>query len=113
MVIVLGIDPGTANLGYGVVLARGRTLAALDGGVVTAPASEPLERRLARIHARLCDLIGEHKPSAGSGEGVFFCPKARPAVAVGPARGVVVVSAGPPGASRFSHTPPGGEGGGL
>src|SRR3954453_18076842 len=89
MVIVLGIDPGTANLGYGVVLARGRKLAALDGGVVTAPASEPLERRLARIHARLCDLIGEHKPSAVAVEDVFFGQNARSAFAGGKARGGV------------------------
>src|SRR4051812_10558226 len=105
MVIVLGIDPGTANLGYGVVLARGRTLAALDGGVVTAPASEPLERRLARIHARLCDLIAEHNPSAVAVEDVFFGQNARSAFAVGQARGVVMLSAGLAGLPCYSYTP--------
>src|SRR4051794_41794143 len=109
MVIVLGIDPGTANLGYGVVLARGRKLAALDGGVVTAPASEPLERRLARIHARLCDLIGEHKPSAGAGEGGFFGQNAPPAFAVRQARGGRKLRAGRAGLPPFSFTPPAGE----
>jgi crossover junction endodeoxyribonuclease RuvC len=105
MVIVLGIDPGTANLGYGVVLARGRQLAALDGGVVTAPASEPLEKRLARIHARLCDLIAEHKPSAVAVEDVFFGQNARSAFAVGQARGVVMLSAGLAGLPCYSYTP--------
>jgi len=105
MVIVLGIDPGTANLGYGVVLAHGRKLAALDGGVVTAPASEPLERRLARIHARLCDLIAEHKPSAVAVEDVFFGQNARSAFAVGQARGVVMLSAGLAGLPCYSYTP--------
>src|SRR3954469_21233188 len=47
-VIVLGIDPGTANTGYGVVLAHGQRLAALDGGVIATDAHEPLERRLPR-----------------------------------------------------------------
>src|SRR5213080_486610 len=105
MVIVLGIDPGTANLGYGVVLARGRKLAALDGGVVTAPASEPLERRLARIHARLCDLIAEHQPSAVAVEDLFFGQNARTAFAVGQARGVVMLSAGLAGLPCYSYTP--------
>ena len=105
MVIVLGIDPGTANLGYGVVLARGRKLAALDGGVVTAPASEPLERRLARIHAKLCDLIAEHKPSAVAVEDLFFGQNARTAFAVGQARGVVMLSAGLAGLPCYSYTP--------
>ena len=105
VVIVLGIDPGTANLGYGVVLARGRQLAALDGGVVEAPSSEPLERRLARIHARLCDLIAEHRPSAIAVEDVFFGQNARSAFAVGQARGVVMLSAGLAGLPCFSYTP--------
>ena len=105
MVIVLGIDPGTANLGYGVVLARGRQLAALDGGVVTAETHEPLERRLARIHARLCDLIAEHQPSAVAVEDVFFGQNARTAFAVGQARGVVMLSAGLAGLPCYSYTP--------
>src|SRR2546423_482150 len=64
MVIVLGIDPGTASTGYGVVVASRGRLAALDGGVIGTDGSEPLERRLTRIHARVCDLIKEHAPQA-------------------------------------------------
>src|SRR3954447_13880692 len=48
MVIVLGIDPGTASTGYGVVLATGNRLAALDGGVISTDKREPLQRRLPR-----------------------------------------------------------------
>src|SRR3954465_14123296 len=51
-VIVLGIDPGTANTGYGVVLAHGQRLAALDGGVIATEPSEPLERRLPPLPPR-------------------------------------------------------------
>ena len=50
--IVLGIDPGTANTGYGVV-HRGPTLAALDGGVITTPSTAAAEVRLTEIHARV------------------------------------------------------------
>ena len=103
--VVLGIDPGTANTGYGVVLARGQTLAALDGGVIATGPSEPLERRLARIHARLCDLISEHRPDALAIEELYFGQNARSAFAVGQARGVVLLAAGMAGVPCFSYTP--------
>ena len=105
MVIVLGIDPGTANTGYGVVLARGRSLAALDGGVIATAAGGPLERRLAEIHARVCDLISEHRPDAMAVEDLYFGRNAHSAFAVGQARGVVLLSAGMAGIPCFSYTP--------
>jgi crossover junction endodeoxyribonuclease RuvC len=105
VVVVLGIDPGTANTGYGVVTARGGRLAALDGGVIKTSPTEPLERRLARIHARLCDLITEHRPDALAVEQLYFGQNARTAFAVGQARGVVLLSAGIAGVPCFSYTP--------
>ena len=105
MVVVLGIDPGTANTGYGVVLSRGSTLAALDGGVVGTQAAEPLERRLARIHARICDLIAEHRPDAVAIEELYFGRNAHTAFAVGKASGVVLLSAGMRAVPCFSYTP--------
>jgi crossover junction endodeoxyribonuclease RuvC len=105
VVVVLGIDPGTAHTGYGVVLARGGHLAALDGGVIGTRAAEPLERRLARIHARICDLIARHRPTAMAVEELFFGQNARTAFAVGQARGVVVLAAGMAGVPCFSYTP--------
>jgi crossover junction endodeoxyribonuclease RuvC len=104
-VVVLGIDPGTAHTGYGVVLARGRTLAALDGGVIDTRAGAPLERRLADIHARVCDLIREHQPAALAIEDLYFGRNAHSAFAVGQARGVVLLSAGMAGIPCFSYTP--------
>jgi crossover junction endodeoxyribonuclease RuvC len=104
-VVVLGIDPGTAHTGYGVVLARGRTLAALDGGVIETRAGAPLERRLADIHARVCDLIREHQPAALAIEDLYFGRNAHSAFAVGQARGVVLLSAGMAGIPCFSYTP--------
>ena len=103
--IVLGIDPGTANTGYGVVVSRGSTLAALDGGVIETSASEPLERRLARIHLRLADLITEHRPDALAIEELYFGQNARTAFAVGQARGVALLAAGLAGIPCFSYTP--------
>lgn len=105
MVVVIGIDPGTAHTGYGVVFSNGRRLAAIDGGVVGTGPAEPLERRLARIHARICDLIAQHRPAAMAIEELFFGQNARTAFAVGQARGVVMLSAGMAGVPCFSYTP--------
>jgi crossover junction endodeoxyribonuclease RuvC len=105
VVVVLGIDPGTAHTGYGVVYARGQQLAALDGGVIATGPSEPLERRLARIHARVCDLISEHRPDAVAVEELYFGRNVRTAFAVGQARGVILLSAGMAGVPCYSYTP--------
>jgi crossover junction endodeoxyribonuclease RuvC len=105
LVIVLGIDPGTANTGYGVVVSRGSTLAALDGGVIETRPGVPLERRLADIHARVCDLISAHRPAALAVEDLYFGRNAHSAFAVGQARGVVLLSAGMAGVPCYSYTP--------
>lgn len=105
MVVILGIDPGTAHTGYGVVLSRGQRLAALDGGVIGTGPDERLEKRLARIHARICELIAAHRPVAMAVEDIFFGHNARTAFAVGQARGAVLLSAGMHGVPCFSYTP--------
>lgn len=105
MVIVLGIDPGTQNTGYGVVYARGQRLAALDGGVIETRPDTPLEKRLSIIHTRVCDLIKEHAPTALAIEDLFFGQNARSAFSVGQARGVVMLSGGMHGVPCYSYTP--------
>jgi crossover junction endodeoxyribonuclease RuvC len=92
--IVLGIDPGLANTGYGVVALRGARLAALDGGVITTPAQLPAERRLAEVHARVAALLDEHRPDALALEDLYFGQNVRTAFAVGQARGAVMLAAG-------------------
>jgi crossover junction endodeoxyribonuclease RuvC len=105
MVVVLGIDPGTANTGYGVVLARGHKMGALDGGTIETSAGEPLERRLTHIHSRVKALIAEHGPDAVAIEELFFGQNAHSASAVGQARGVVLLAAGMANVPCFSYTP--------
>ncbi|MBX5469320.1 MAG: crossover junction endodeoxyribonuclease RuvC [Thermoleophilaceae bacterium] len=102
---VLGIDPGTANTGYGVVISRGGRLAALDGGVIATAGRAPLERRLAQIHEAVAGLIAEHRPHALAVEDLYFGQNARSAFAVGQARGVVLLAAGQAGIPAFSYTP--------
>jgi crossover junction endodeoxyribonuclease RuvC len=105
MVVVLGIDPGTAHTGYGVVLARGSTLAALDGGVLCTERHEPLEQRLVQIHERVSHLIELHEPEAMAVEDLFFGQNARSAFAVGRARGAMLLAAGQAGIPCYSYPP--------
>ena len=103
--IVLGIDPGLANTGYGVVARRGGRLVALDGGCVETPAGLAAERRLAAIHTRVAELLDEHEPDAVALEELYFGANARSAFAVGQARGVVMLAAGQRGIACAGYTP--------
>jgi crossover junction endodeoxyribonuclease RuvC len=102
---VLGIDPGTASTGFGVVESTPGRMRALTGGVISTDASEPLERRLAAISARLRGLIEEHGPHALAVEEIFFGRNVRTAFAVGQARGAVLAAAGTAGVPCFAYTP--------
>jgi crossover junction endodeoxyribonuclease RuvC len=103
--IVLGIDPGTADTGFGVVEAVGSRLRALEHGVIKTRAGVPLERRLADIHAAVAELLDRHRPQAMSIEELYFGANARSAFAVGQARGVVLLAAGQHAIPAHSHTP--------
>jgi crossover junction endodeoxyribonuclease RuvC len=103
--IVLGIDPGLANTGYGVVTRRGGRLLALDGGVIETSSRLAPERRLADIHAAVSALIEEHQPVAMALEELYFGANAHSAFAVGQARGAVMLAAGQHGLACSGYTP--------
>jgi crossover junction endodeoxyribonuclease RuvC len=102
---VLGIDPGTASTGYGVVRSSGSDLRALRGGVIETPPRAPLERRLGTILDEIDALLDEHLPDAVAVEEIFFGRNVRTAFAVGQARGVVLGAAGRRGIACFAYTP--------
>jgi crossover junction endodeoxyribonuclease RuvC len=104
-VVVLGIDPGTASTGYGVVRADGARLRALDSGVIATSATTALELRLADIHARVLELIALYAPESIAIEELYFGANVRTAFAVGQARGVVLLAAGQRGVPSRSYTP--------
>ena len=91
--IVLGIDPGTASLGYGLVDRTGSRLRAIDFGVVPHRRRPPLPDRLLAIHAFLQDLIELHGPTYLGVERIFHSRNVQTALAVGHARGVVLLVA--------------------
>jgi len=103
--VALGIDPGTASTGYGVVARRGGRLVALDGGVIETPSGLALERRLAAIHARVAELIDEHRPDAVAVEELYFGANVRTAFSVGHARGAALLAAGQRAVGCSGYTP--------
>ncbi len=105
MKIVLGVDPGTANTGYGVVASEGSRLRALDHGVIETRPSTPLEQRLHTIHARIGDLLDGYAAGSLAVEELYFGANVQSAVAVGQARGVVLLAAGERGLPARSYTP--------
>jgi crossover junction endodeoxyribonuclease RuvC len=103
--IVLGIDPGLANTGFGVVRGDGGRLCALDGGLIETSARVAGELRLARIQAEIVALLDRHEPTAVALEDLYFGQNVRSAFAVGQARGVVMAAAGARGIACHSYTP--------
>ncbi|MBI4898458.1 MAG: crossover junction endodeoxyribonuclease RuvC [Actinobacteria bacterium] len=103
--IVIGIDPGISNTGYGIVERCGGVLLARDGGVITTSPGVALERRLAKIAGRIEDLIDEHRPDAMAIESIYFGKNAETAFLVGQARGAVVATAGGRELPVASYTP--------
>ena len=105
MIVVMGIDPGVANTGFGVVRVAGGRMTAIDGGVIEAPAGTPASERLARIHTALTELIGWHEPAAVALEDLYFGRNVRSAIAVGQARGVAMLAAAQHGVPCHDYTP--------
>jgi crossover junction endodeoxyribonuclease RuvC len=92
-VIVLGIDPGTATTGYGVVQGDGPQLVSLvECGVIRTRSRDPLAARLRDIYDGIAELIERHKPDALSVEDVFYAKNVRTTVVLGHARGVVLLA---------------------
>jgi crossover junction endodeoxyribonuclease RuvC len=104
-VIVLGIDPGTARLGYGLVERAGSQLRLVDHGCLETIDDRPLERRLLLIWEGLHDLIETHHPHAMGVERLFFNKNVRTATAVGQARGVVLLAAAQHGLPVLEYGP--------
>jgi len=105
-VIVLGIDPGTASTGYGVVKGDGLGLVSLvECGVIRTRAREPLATRLLEIYEGVTELIARHRPDALSVEDVFYAKNVRTTVVLGHARGVVLL-AGEQAKIRIAELPP-------
>ena len=103
--IILGIDPGTAALGYGVVERTGGRLRAIDHGCLVTSPDLPMPERLLAIHGLLDELLSLHEPAIVAVERLFFSRNAQTAIAVGQARGVVLLAAAQHGKPVREATP--------
>jgi crossover junction endodeoxyribonuclease RuvC len=103
--IVLGVDPGVANTGYGVVSSEGSRLLAVQYGVIETPKSATLPERLAEIHRDVSDLIVSFGAEAVAVEDLYFGQNVSSALAVGQARGVVLLATAQQEIAVRSYTP--------
>lgn len=90
--IVLGIDPGIADTGWGVITPEGVKLKSLGYGSIKTSAKAPLNERLVTLHDELGALIKTYSPDLVAIEQLFFCKNVKTALVVGQARGVVLLT---------------------
>ncbi len=103
---IIGIDPGTGILGFGVidVLAPGK-VQLVDGGVIRTPVKQPDNERLKTIYDELTEIIKHNKPDIMSVEKLFFAQNVTTAMSVSQARGVVLLCGEQNGLTLFEYTP--------
>src|SRR5262245_13857522 len=102
--IILGIDPGTALLGFGVV-ESGDEPHMLDFGAISTPPDRAMPDRLNELFERLSSLLGEYQPDVLAVEQLFFARNVTTAIAVGQARGVVLLAAARAGVPVVEYSP--------
>ncbi|MDU3751233.1 MAG: crossover junction endodeoxyribonuclease RuvC [Peptoniphilus rhinitidis] len=103
--IIMGVDPGIAIVGYGFVELFGNSYKVLDYGAITTKAKIPLPDRLDLIYQEMNDLINQYKPEDIAFEELFFNKNVKTAITVAQARGVEVLAAKKSGANLYEYTP--------
>lgn len=104
-IVVLGIDPGLADTGYGFLKKQNGQLKILDYGRIKTKAKVPDKQRLTEIFNSLTSLIKKYQPDLVAVEKLFFCKNLKTAVAVGQARGVVLLAVGQANLDLIEFTP--------
>ena len=102
---ILGIDPGYAIVGCGIVEYDGSRFVTLDYGAITTPAGMEFTERLAAIYDGLCELLEQYHPDAMAIEKLYFNTNQKTAIDVAQARGVILLAAKKHGVSMYEYTP--------
>lgn len=102
---ILGIDPGTATIGVGVIECDGKSLKALDYGWIETSKDEEANKRLCQIHRQMVDLLRKHKPDVLAIERLFFFINVKTAMAVAESIGVIKFAAESEGVRVESYAP--------
>ena len=103
--IILGLDPGTAITGYGVIEINGNRYKALDYGCINTKAGLPMPERLEKIYRGVCQLLEQATPDEVAIEELYFNTNATTAISVGQARGVIMLAAAQKGLPIGEYTP--------
>lgn len=103
---ILGIDPGTGIVGFGVIDSVGQNKTMVDAGVIRTPAHQPLEERLLTIFNEISEIIAINNPQVMAIEQLFFGRNVTTAISVSHARGVIVLAAHQAGLRIVEFTPP-------
>ncbi len=103
--IILGIDPGTATMGWGVIRQEGNRLSYVQHGAVTTPSQWEMPRRLSRLFDGVTELVKGYRPETVAVEELFFNTNVTTAITVGQARGVVLLAAYRAGIEVAEYTP--------
>lgn len=103
--IILGIDPGYAIVGWGVIRYERGKFIPVDFGAITTPAGMPFNRRLEILYDELTDLLTRHTPDSVAVEKLYFQTNAKTAIDVAQARGVTMLALQKKGVPVFEYTP--------
>ena len=103
--IILGIDPGTATTGYGIIRVVGNRFKPVTYGTVTTPAGLAMEKRLLMLHEQLGQIIDQYQPDQVAVEELFFNQNITTGITVGQARGVILLTCAEREVPIFEYTP--------
>lgn len=102
---ILGIDPGTIAMGYGVVESRDDEITLLDCGALTTTARSPIGERLSYLYNQLLKIVSRYKPDAVAIEQPFIAKNAKTALTIGKAQAVAILAAANKGIPAYEYTP--------
>ncbi len=103
--IILGIDPGTITMGYGVIEAGEDEITLVDCNALTSPARSPIGERLSYLYHRLLEIISRYQPDAVAIEQPFMAKNVKAALAIGRAQAIAILAAADRGIPTYEYTP--------
>jgi len=102
---ILGIDPGTVTMGYGIIEAKDDEITLVDGSALTAPQRSPIGERLNYLHQRLLEIMSRYQPDAVAIEQPFLSKNVKATLAVGMAQAIAMLAAASKGIPTYEYTP--------
>jgi len=102
---ILGVDPGTVTMGYGVIDSMGDEIALVDCGALSSPARSPIGERLSYLYGRLSEIISRYQPDAVAIEQPFMAKNVKSALAIGRAQAVAILAAANKKIAIYEYTP--------